>query len=37
MATEFAFKDESHSEGQVAKAIEDQTAKLPSDMFCGWP
>jgi hypothetical protein len=23
----------SHSEGEVAKAIEDQTAKLPSDTF----
>ncbi|MFL5753191.1 MAG: hypothetical protein ACJ76F_07285 [Bacteroidia bacterium] len=23
----------SHSEGKVAKAIEDQTAKLPSDIF----
>lgn len=33
MATEFARKDSTHSEGQVAKAIEDQTAKLPSDSF----
>lgn len=33
MATEFARKDYEHSEGQVAKAIEEQTAKLPSDAF----
>jgi hypothetical protein len=33
MATEFARKDYTHSEGQVAKAIEEQTAKLPSDAF----
>src|ERR671911_1146706 len=34
MATDFARTDmQSHSEGQVAKAIEDQTAKLPSDAF----
>jgi hypothetical protein len=33
MATEFARRDYSHSEGQVARAIEDQTAKLPSDTF----
>jgi hypothetical protein len=33
MATEFAHKDHAHSEGQVAKAIEEQTAKLPSDAF----
>jgi hypothetical protein len=32
MATDFARKD-THSEGPVAKAIEDQTAKLPSDAF----
>jgi len=25
--------DTSHSEGRVAKAIEEQTAKLPSDLF----
>jgi hypothetical protein len=25
--------DETHSEGPVAKAIEEQTAKLPSDTF----
>jgi len=33
MATEFPQKDYSRSEGRVAKAIEDQTAKLPSDTF----
>ena len=34
MATEFARNDAySHSEGRVAKTIEDQTAKLPSDTF----
>jgi hypothetical protein len=33
MATEFARRDYSHSEGPVAKAIEKQTAKLPSDTF----
>ena len=34
MATDFARADVlSHSEGKVAKAIEDQTAKLPSDTF----
>lgn len=33
MTTEFARKDYTHSEGQVAKAIEMQTAKLPSDAF----
>jgi hypothetical protein len=33
MATEFARMDETHSEGPVAKAIEEQTAKLPSDTF----
>ncbi len=32
MATSFAERQE-HSEGKVAKAIEDQTAKLPSDVF----
>jgi hypothetical protein len=32
MATSFAERQE-HSEGKVAKAIEDQTAKLPSDTF----
>ena len=33
MATEFARMDRTHSEGRVAKAIEEQTAKLPSDAF----
>lgn len=33
MATEVATRDSAHSEGQVAKAIEEQTAKLPSDVF----
>ena len=33
MATDFARKDHAHSEGTVAKNIEDQTAKLPSDVF----
>ena len=33
MATEFARNDSMHSEGEVAKAIEEQTAKLPSDTF----
>jgi hypothetical protein len=33
MATEFGLKDYAHSEGQVAKAIEKQTSKLPSDAF----
>ena len=33
MATDFARKDYTRSEGPVAKAIEDQTAKLPSDAF----
>ena len=33
MATQFARQDYAHSEGQVAKAIEEQTAKLPSDTF----
>jgi len=33
MATEFAHEEHAHSEGQVAKAIEEQTAKLPSDAF----
>ena len=27
------FKNSSHQEGPVAKAIEDKTAKLPSDLF----
>ena len=34
MATEFARSSPySHSEGQVARTIEQQTAKLPSDVF----
>ena len=33
MATDFARKDYAHSEGTVAKTIEEQTAKLPSDAF----
>ena len=33
MTTELAHKDYAHSEGRVAKAIEEQTAKLPSDAF----
>lgn len=33
MATEFARTDYARSEGRVAKTIEEQTAKLPSDTF----
>ena len=33
MTTDFVRKEYAHSEGQVAKAIEEQTAKLPSDAF----
>jgi hypothetical protein len=34
MPTDFARPDvQSHSEGRIAKTIEDQTAKLPSDTF----
>lgn len=33
MTTDFARKDYTHSEGPVAKTIEQQTAKLPSDAF----
>jgi hypothetical protein len=33
MATDFARTDYAHSEGTVAKTIEEQTAKLPSDAF----
>lgn len=33
MATDFSRKNYSHSEGRVAKTIEEQTAKLPSDTF----
>jgi hypothetical protein len=32
MATDFAVRQE-HTEGKVAKTIEQQTAKLPSDTF----
>lgn len=32
MATDFARAEE-HSEGRIARTIEDQTAKLPSDTF----
>jgi len=33
MTTLVASKDYSHSEGTVTKAIEQQTAKIPSDAF----
>jgi hypothetical protein len=33
MTTDFARADSTYSEGRVAKAIEKQTAKLPSDTF----
>jgi hypothetical protein len=33
MSPELARKDYAHSEGTVAKTIEEQTAKLPSDAF----
>jgi hypothetical protein len=33
MTTDFARREYAHSEGQVAKTIEEQTAKLPSDVF----
>jgi hypothetical protein len=34
MATDYMRSElDSHTEGRVAKAIEDQTAKLPSDTF----
>ena len=33
MAVEFAYDDQSHAEGAVAKTIEKQTAKIPSDAF----
>lgn len=33
MATSYAEHDYAHSEGKVAKAIEEQTSKLPSDAF----
>ncbi len=33
METEFARTDNAHAEGTIAKKIEEQTAKLPSDAF----
>jgi hypothetical protein len=33
MSTDFVPADYAHREGRVAKTIEDQTAKLPSDAF----
>jgi hypothetical protein len=34
MATEFARREhQSHTEGRIAHAIEEQTAKMPSDTF----
>ena len=33
MATELASREDIHTEGSVAKAIEEETAKLPSDTF----
>jgi hypothetical protein len=33
MATSFAERDYEHSEGKIARTIEQQTAKLPSDAF----
>jgi hypothetical protein len=33
MATDFARREYAHSEGRVARTIEEQTAKLPSDAF----
>ena len=34
MTTSFARTDaQSHTEGQIARSIEEQTAKLPSDTF----
>jgi hypothetical protein len=33
MATAASFNTQAHSEGTVAKSIEQQTAKLPSDTF----
>lgn len=33
MSTDFSQRDFSRSEGRVAKTIEDQTSKLPSDTF----
>ena len=33
MATQFSSSMNAHTEGPVAKTIEEQTAKLPSDTF----
>ena len=33
MATDVARQEYQHSEGRVARSIEEQTAKLPSDIF----
>lgn len=33
MTTDFARREQAHSEGTVARTIEQQTAKLPSDVF----
>lgn len=33
MTTSYANRDYTHAEGQVARTIEEQTAKLPSDAF----
>jgi hypothetical protein len=33
MATDFMNQDTQHTEGRVARSIEQQTAKLPSDTF----
>jgi hypothetical protein len=33
MTTDFARQEYAHSEGRIAKTIEEQTAKLPSDAF----
>ena len=33
MAVEFAYGNQEHVEGPVARTIEEQTAKIPSDAF----
>ncbi|HXE79753.1 MAG TPA: hypothetical protein VNK41_03315 [Vicinamibacterales bacterium] len=33
MATEYARREHEQSEGQIARTIEEQTSKLPSDTF----
>lgn len=33
MATDFKTSSSEHKEGKVATAIEEQTAKIPSDVF----